>query len=119
MSSELYKKNIIEHYKNPRNFHKLKSFNRHAEASNVTCGDELQIYLKVEDDIIVEVSFQGSGCAISLASMSMLSEKVKGMKVKDAMNIDDDEVLKMLGMSDNTPRVKCAVLSRQVLQKAL
>jgi nitrogen fixation protein NifU and related proteins len=117
--SGLYKKNILEHYKNPRNFSKLKNYNKSASLSNITCGDEMMVFLNVQGDIVKEISFQGSGCAISLAAMSMLSEKVKGEKVKDIQKIQDKEVLDMLGMQKETPRINCGLLGIQTLRKAL
>ncbi len=119
MTSSLYKENILDHYKNPRNFKRLESFNKKAFLDNVTCGDEMEVFLKIENEIIQNISFEARGCAISIAAMSMLSEKVKGIKTSEVTKIADDEVLKMLGMEKKTPRIKCALLSIQTLRKAL
>jgi len=120
MSSEdLYKKNIIEHYKNPRNFSKLDDFNLNASLSNVTCGDEVEIFLKVEDSIIQDVSFQGRGCAISVAATSMLTEKIKGENLDAVQKLNKKDILRMLGMQERSPREKCGVLGLEVLHKAL
>jgi nitrogen fixation protein NifU and related proteins len=117
--STLYKENILDHYKNPRNFKKPNSFTHKAFLDNVTCGDEMEVFLKIEEDIIKEISFEARGCAISIAAMSMLSEKLKGEKISEVKKFTDDYVLKMLGMQKETPRVKCALLGVRTLRKAL
>ncbi len=119
MSKTLYKENILDHYKNPRNFSSLEVFTNTASLSNVTCGDEMEVFLNVKGDIIEEISFQARGCAISIASMSMLSEKVLGKKVSYAKGITESEILSMLGMDKESPRTKCGLLSIQTLKKAL
>lgn len=115
----LYKQKIIDHYKNPRNFGEMEDFDLHAHVANTVCGDELTVYLKVEDGVVREVSFKGTGCAISLAAMSMLSEKLVGMKVNDAGEIDKQVVLDLLGMDEKTPRLKCAVLGIEAVKRAI
>ena len=119
MTSSLYKENILDHYKNPRNFKKLKNSTNNAFLDNVTCGDEMEVFLKIENEIIKDISFEARGCAISIAAMSMLSEKVKDKKISEVKKITDEDVLKMLGMEKETPRIKCALLGIQTLRKAL
>lgn len=119
MSNTLYKENILDHYKNPRNLKKLSSFTNTASLSNVTCGDEMEVFLKIENEKIKDISFQARGCAISIAAMSMLSENIKGKKIDEIEEITDEFVLKMLGLEKETPRVKCALLGIQTLRKAL
>src|ERR1043165_2163184 len=82
--SELYQAVILDHNKKPRNFHKLENANRSAEGYNPLCGDHLNVYLHVEDDEVQEVSFEGSGCAISKASASMMTQAVKGKTKAEA-----------------------------------
>jgi len=82
--SELYQAVILDHNKKPRNFHKLENANRRAEGYNPLCGDQLNVYLHVEDDQVQEVSFEGSGCAISKASASMMTQAVKGKSKQEA-----------------------------------
>jgi len=118
-NSSLYKKNILEHYKKPRNFSKLQNYNKKASLSNITCGDEMEVFLNIQEGIIKEVSFQGTGCAISLAAMSMLSERVKGKHIKEISKIQDQEILDMLGMEKETPRINCGLLGVQTLRKAI
>src|SRR2546425_312956 len=82
--SELYQQVILDHNKKPRNFRKLETANRSAEGYNPLCGDQLNIYLQVEDDQLKDVSFEGSGCAISKASASMMTQAVKGKSKQEA-----------------------------------
>jgi len=74
----LYQEVILDHGKNPRNFHPMKDADRHADGYNPLCGDRFTVYLKLEDDRITDISFQGTGCAISTASASILTEILKG-----------------------------------------
>ncbi len=119
MENTLYKKNIIQHYKSPKNYGKLKDYDRSFLLANTTCGDEIEVYIKFDGTKISKISFQGQGCAISLASMSMLGEKVKGKEIAFVKGIKDVDVLNMLGMKKNTPRVNCALLGFEVLKRIL
>jgi nitrogen fixation NifU-like protein len=81
---ELYQEVILDHNRRPRNFRAIEGANRHAEGYNPLCGDRLSLYLKVEDGVIKDASFQGSGCAISKASASMMTDSVKGKTLSEA-----------------------------------
>src|SRR4029450_10603125 len=83
----LYQEVILDHNRRPRNFRTIEGANRHAEGYNPLCGDRLSLYLKVEDGIIEDASFQGSGCAISKASASMMTDNVKGKTLSEAQEI--------------------------------
>ncbi|GAB4157266.1 MAG: SUF system NifU family Fe-S cluster assembly protein [Candidatus Dojkabacteria bacterium] len=113
MNTELFKENIIDHYKNPRNFGAVDNPTHKSEVSNVTCGDEIQLTLRVVDGKIVEIKHITRGCAICTASMSMFSEKVKGMELKKALEISSDEVLEALGINKDSGRIKCALLAHE------
>src|SRR3974377_374949 len=75
---ELYQEVILDHHKRPRNFRKLEGTSRHVEGYNPLCGDKVTVYVKLENDVVKDISFQGSGCAISTASASMMTESLKG-----------------------------------------
>jgi len=75
---ELYQEVILDHNRRPRNFHKMEGANRRADGFNPLCGDRVTIYLDVKDDVVRDISFEGSGCAISKASASMMTESLKG-----------------------------------------
>src|SRR5260370_24373055 len=88
--SELYQAVILDHNKKPRNFHKLETANRTAEGFNPLCGDQLNVYLQLEDDQVKDISFEGSGCAIWKASASMMTQAVKGKSKQEAETLFDE-----------------------------
>lgn len=115
---DLYREAILDHYKHPRNFGHLKKPDVTTQAYNAACGDriimELNIKNKVED-----IKFSGEGCAISQAAASMLTEKVMGMSVNDINKLSPRDIFDMLGTTLTPSRTKCALLSLEVLQKAI
>lgn len=120
MVFEMYKENIIDHYKHPRNFGKLDDAQSQAHSANPLCGDELDFFLKFDDTgRIADVKFSGSGCTISIAVASMLSEEVQGMTKVDVEKLSNDDSLKMLGVTVNPARLKCATLALETVQKAI
>lgn len=133
---ELYQEVIFDHYRKPRNCHALVCANHKAEGYNPLCGDQVTVYLKVEDDIIQDLSFEGVGCAISTASASLMTEALKGRKVAEVEHLFDDfhhmvtdaetvphptlgklEVL--AGVREFPARIKCATLAWHTLHAAL
>lgn len=118
-NSKLYKEKIIDHYKHPRNFKKLRRPTYRFQAANSVCGDEVEVYLKEKKGKIVEVGFKGTGCAISVAGMSMLSEELVGKSVKEIEKLESDHMLRMMGIEAKSPRVKCATLGLSAVLRAL
>jgi nitrogen fixation NifU-like protein len=116
---DIYKKKIIDHYKNPRNFKEIDDADFEAHVNNSICGDEVTVYLKVEGQVIKKIGFQGSGCAISMASMSMLTKKLLEKDLEEVESLDDSFVLNMLGLDEKTSRRKCALLGLKAVQKAI
>jgi nitrogen fixation protein NifU and related proteins len=139
---ELYQEIILEHGKNPRNLRKTENFNKDAKGHNPLCGDSVHVYLKLNEQKKVEdISFEGSGCAISMASASIMTDLIRGKeenKVKEIVNdflgmikknpelqssnLKDDEKTKLMclsGVKQYPMRVKCATLSWHTLISAI
>jgi nitrogen fixation NifU-like protein len=135
---ELYQQVILDHNKSPRNFKKLETANHFAEGYNPLCGDRIDVYVKLNDDKIEDISFVGSGCAISKASASLMSTMVKGKTIEEAEKIFEkfhhlitdkmdkevktEEVGKLAvfaGVREFPSRVKCASLAWHTLISAL
>ncbi len=119
MSIDLFSENILDYYRNPRNKGVLAKPDLQARDTNPLCGDAIALQLQVSKGVILRARFEGTGCAISQASASLLAEKLEGMAVKQAAEISSKEVLEMLGIPVNGQRLKCALLSLHVLKKAL
>ena len=119
MSSDFYRELILDYYRNPRNFGKLDPHDIDAKDLNPLCGDEIEMQIRVspDKDKIEEIRFIGKGCAISLASASMLTEMATGKPLEWVKGLSREDILKMLGTSDLGPaRIKCAMLSVKVLK---
>ena len=136
--SDLYQEVILEHNKNPRNFREIDGADRTADGNNPLCGDALRVYVKLDGDTVSDVAFKGSGCAISKASASIMTQTVKGKSkeeaeslfeqfhsmVTGALDVESDEndlgKLKIFaGVLEFPARVKCASLSWHTLHAAL
>ena len=118
LGSDMYRQQILDHYKNPRNYGELEEPDFTHVGENPSCGDTIRMEVDVDEagETIEAVRFTGDGCAISMASASMLSERLHGMGVAELHEMDTDDVTEMLGVDISPMRVKCAVLGRQVAQ---
>jgi len=121
MAYDMYQEVILQHYRAPRNFGPMDGADRVGEASNPLCGDHITLRLKLDPatETIREVRFQGDGCAISVASASMLTEKIAGLTLHDAGRLTQEDVLKSLGIPLSPVRVKCALTGFAALGHAL
>jgi len=118
--ADIYMQNILDHNKDPENYGVLKGATHQCSEKSVSCGDQIQVYLKLSaSEIVEELSFEGSGCSISQAAMSMLSSELIGMSRKDIEALSGDFVMDLLGVDLGPTRMKCALLSLQTVKCAL
>jgi len=115
----IYADMILDHYQNPRNNSSIKGATAKVDLDNPLCGDKLHMELREEDGVIHEIGFTGEGCAISIASASMLTEHAKGKTKKELLEISVDDVLGLLNIELTPNRMKCALLSWEGLRKLL
>lgn len=111
---------ILDHYRNPRNYGQLEAPDIRARDSNPLCGDVIEVQLKLTPERYVQdAKFTGRGCAISLASASMLTQSVKGKSLEELRILGKDDVLRMLGIEVSAVRLKCALLPLKVLKTGI
>lgn len=134
---ELYREVILDHNRQPRNFGELAGADRVVEGTNPLCGDKITLYVKLDDGTVADVAFKGTGCAISVASSSLMTERVKGLRVDEALALFDkvhamltaageeapaedlDKLAALAGVREYPSRVKCASLAWHALKTAL
>jgi len=114
---DLYREEILEHWRNPQNFGEMEKADRVINQINPLCGDQLTFFFKVNNGKVIEVSFTGNGCAISIASASMLSEFIKGKSLKSLAKIEGRDVFGLIGGPVAPARLKCALLAFEALRK--
>jgi nitrogen fixation protein NifU and related proteins len=115
----LYQENIMDHFRNPRNKGVLDRPSAIKEEFNPVCGDKIKVMVKVNNNILIDVKFGGSGCAISQAAMSMITEEVKNKSVDEVLRISQENMVELLGIPIGPVRIKCALLGLRTMQKAI
>lgn len=113
---DLYRELILDHYQHPHNHGEIPSADISYEDSNPLCGDKIRIDIKLKNDIVEDVKFNGKGCAISQASASMLTDELIGKSLDDIKKLDKKFVLDMLGIPLGPSRIKCALLPLKVVK---
>jgi len=117
--SAVYREKIVDHYKNPRGWGKLKEYTHFGVAQNLSCGDEIRFWIQVDDkDMIKDISFKGEGCVISLSTASMLVKQLKGRKFDQISKLDKSQVVDILGVELRPVRMKCAMISVKAAQES-
>lgn len=116
---ELYRDQILEHYKRPHNFGRLDEYDLDFEDTNPLCGDEQHVFIKLDDEGKVEaVSFEGQGCAISTAATSLLTDELTGLTRDELLQLPKEKVLELLGIEISATRMKCALLGLKAVKGA-
>ncbi|MFD1513885.1 iron-sulfur cluster assembly scaffold protein [Halomarina rubra] len=118
LGSDMYRQQILDHYKNPRNYGELEDATFSHVGENPTCGDTIKVDVRLADDgeTIERVAFSGDGCAISQASASLLTQELPGLTLSELDAMDRDDIVDMLGVDISPMRIKCAVLAEKVAQ---
>lgn len=120
MHEDIYQENILDHYKNPRNKRKIAGVHNEAVARNASCGDRGELYICFDDiGTVADAAFQGEGCAISQATLSMLTEKLRGKTLRELKLLSPGDIYTMLGVPMSPGRVNCALLGYAALEKIL
>lgn len=120
MIQDMYQQNILDHYKHPHNFGEISGTPAKAHAANPLCGDELDFFLVFDaNNVVADVKFTGRGCTITMASASMLSDKLKGMKRAEVESMSAEDATKLLGVPIAPARLKCATLALEAVQQAV
>jgi len=119
MIESMYREHILDLYKNPRNYGNLESFTNATHLYNASCGDDLTIRMIIENDIVKEIKFTGKGCALCMASASLMTSKVKGMKKNEILKINSEESISLLKIPISPARMKCVLLPLEAIHKAI
>ncbi len=123
MVDDIYKEHILDHAQNPRNFGDLENADVTVREANASCGDLIQLALKISDDRsqITDIKFKGIGCAISTAAASLLTERIKNeeLRIENAEKLTEKDMVEMMGIEISPTRMKCATLPLRALHKAL
>jgi len=119
MSEDMYRENILDHYKKPHHCGKMERASCSGHAINPFCGDDITFYLKMKEGAVSDASFEGHACAICTAAASMLTDEVRGKSAAKARAVGKERVLELLGVSPGPTRLKCALLPLKAFKLAL
>lgn len=119
MTIDIYKEVILDHYKNPRNFGTLPNASNKGNVANPLCGDNISMDLDIKEGSVQDIRFNGEGCAIAMASASLLTEYAKQKNVSDLQTLDSPFMLDLLSVELSANRLKCALVSLEALQKSI
>jgi nitrogen fixation protein NifU and related proteins len=119
LAEDMYKEELLEHYRNPQNYGKIKDASVKYHDFNPVCGDEIEIYLKIKNKKVSDVKFSGKGCAISQAAASILTENIKGKTLKEVQNTSNEKMLALMPIEVSHLRIKCGLLALKAVQKGI
>lgn len=120
-ADDLYREVLLDHYKNPVNFGVIKNPDIHRNDNNPLCGDEIEIYAKLDPkkEKINDIKFKGHGCVICIASASILMQEIEGIELKKIQKMTTEDMLKLLGIELTPTRIKCMMLPLKAVQKGI
>ena len=118
-AKDMYKEYILELYRNPNNFGKLKKPTFEHKEYNPLCGDEIEISILIENECVKDINFRGKGCVLSLAAASLITDKIKGMNIKDVLILNKDDLLNILQIPITITRLKCILLPLEAIKICL
>ncbi len=116
---DLYREEFMEIYKNPMNMGKLENPSIIQHGVNESCGDEMDLYLKIENGIVTDAKFTATSCSVGVVSSAILTEEIIGKSLEDVKKLDKKKLLELIGVNLTTSRVKCATLPLETLEKGL
>ena len=116
---EMYQEHILENYKDPMNFGNIDDPTNEKRELNPLCGDDITIQLIIKENKVKEIRFKGEGCAITIASASLLTEEIKGKTIKEISKLNQEDIMELLMIPISPGRMKCATLSLKALQEAI
>jgi nitrogen fixation NifU-like protein len=115
----IYQEIILDHYRHPHNFGDMDKPDKETSVVNTVCGDKIAMKVRIERDVIYEIKFSGQGCAISMASASLLTDYARGKSADDLRKLSRSDILKLLSVDLTPNRLKCALLPLEALHKLL
>jgi nitrogen fixation NifU-like protein len=116
---DIYREYILDLYRNPLNKGKLNHYTHHQQGFNPNCGDDIGLYLDIQDEIIVGASFEGNGCALCIAGASITTEKLKGLSIAKIPTISAEQLYQWLGINMENTRIKCVTLALRTAQEMI
>jgi nitrogen fixation protein NifU and related proteins len=119
MDLDMYAEELIYHYEHPQNKGIMRAPSCELHEENISCGDKITVFIRVEGDIVKEILFDGSGCVISMGTASMLTSYLKGKKVSEVESFGKKELLELINIDPGPVRIHCATLSLRAVKKAL
>jgi nitrogen fixation NifU-like protein len=119
MGLDIYAEELIYNYENPSNKRKIEDATISISEENVSCGDSITVYLKIEGEKILDVAFDGSGCVISMGTANILTNYIKGKRIKDVERMTKEDLLNLISIDPGPVRLHCATLSLKAIKKAI
>lgn len=119
MSLDMYAEELIYRYEHPQNKGKVEGSEATTHEENISCGDKIDVYLKVSDGKIDEIKFEGNGCVIAMGTADIVAENLKGKKIEDIEKMGKEDVLKMISIDPGPVRMHCATLAMRAIKKAI